>query len=141
MINFKDDLIKLNGNVKREIFRKIEHKGEGKRKYILDIYGFVYEADGEKDILEIIIKNYKNATEQEQLNYRMDLARVLVLYGVIMSKNINIVNESKRTEEIYYYKPDMKIYVDNEFTLFKSMNKLGYASIYYRENSGEYRLF
>ncbi|MGU8435655.1 hypothetical protein ACV3RS_17205, partial [Clostridium perfringens] len=67
--------------------------------------------------------------------------------------NIEVYNNGKKVRDNYavseddseyekdYEIPDVIMDVFYEFTLFKGLNELNYAKIYYKSDDGEYKLF
>lgn len=56
-------------------------------------------------------------------------------------RNNYAVSEDDPDYKKDYSVPDVILDVFNEFTLFKGLNKLNYAKIYYKSEDGTYKLF
>ncbi|WP_338631820.1 hypothetical protein [Clostridium baratii] len=154
MMRFREELAEENPRLKKEWIRVINNKDEAVRKYVLETQGFVYEADNEQDIMARIIKDYIETDDRNmQLLFRMDFARALAMYSIMINKNVDIQNNGKEIKENYaaeeddpdyekdYDEPDVILDVQDEFTLFKGINELEYAKVYYRDKNGKYKLF
>ncbi|WWU66787.1 hypothetical protein QJR26_18655 (plasmid) [Clostridium baratii] len=154
MMRFREELAEENPRLKKEWIRVINNKDEAVRKYVLETQGFVYEADNEQDIMARIIKDYIETDDRNmQLLFRMDFARALAMYSIMINKNVDIQNNGKEIKENYaaedgdpdyekdYDEPDVILDVKDEFTLFKGINELEYAKVYYRDKNGKYKLF
>lgn len=154
MMRFREKLAEENPRLKKEWIRVINNKEEAVRKYVLETQGFVYEADNEQDIMARIIKDYIETDDRNaQLLFRMDFARALAMYSIMLNKNVDIQNNGKEIKENYaaedddpdyekdYNEPDVILDVKDEFTLFKGINELEYAKVYYRDKNGKYKLF
>lgn len=154
MMRFREELAEENPRLKKEWIRVINNKDEAGRKYVLETHGFVYEADNEQDIMARIIKDYIETDDRNmQLLFRIDFARALAMYSIMLNKNVDIQNNGKEIKENYaaedddpdyekdYNEPDVILDVKDEFTLFKGINELEYAKVYYRDKNGKYKLF
>ncbi|WWU66705.1 hypothetical protein QJR26_17885 (plasmid) [Clostridium baratii] len=154
MMRFREELAEENPRLKKEWIRVIKNKGEAVRKYVLETQGFVYEADNEQDIMARIIKDYIETDDRNmQLLFRIDFARALAMYSIMLNKNVDIQNNGNEIKENYaaedddpdyekdYDEPDVILDVQNEFTLFKGINELEYAKVYYKDKNGQYKLF
>ncbi|WWU66658.1 hypothetical protein QJR26_18110 (plasmid) [Clostridium baratii] len=105
MMRFREELAEENPRLKKEWIRVINNKGEAVRKYVLETQGFVYEADNEQDIMARIIKDYIETDDRNmQLLFRMDFARALAMYSIILNKNVDIQNNGKEIKEIMLQK-------------------------------------
>ncbi|MGM8317237.1 hypothetical protein ACSXC6_17820, partial (plasmid) [Clostridium perfringens] len=88
-----------------------------------------------------------------QLLFRIDFARALSMYSIMNGINVEVYNNGKKVRDNYavseddpdyekdYEIPDVILDVFDEFTLFKGLNELKYAKIYYKSDDGEYKLF
>lgn len=154
MMRFREELAEETPRLKKEWIRVINNKDEAVRKYVLEIQGFVYEADNEQDIMARIIKDYIETDDRNmQLLFRIDFARALAMYSIMLNKNVDIQNNGKEIKENYaaeeddpdyekdYDVPDVILDVKDEFTLFTGINELEYAKVYYRDKNGQYKLF
>ena len=154
MMRFREELAEENPRLKKEWIRVINNKDEAVRKYVLETQGFVYEADNEQDIMARIIKDYIETDDRNmQLLFRIDFARALAMYSIMLNKNVDIQNNGNEIKENYaaeeddpdyekdYDEPDVILDVQDELTLFKGINELEYAKVYYRDKNGQYKLF
>ena len=154
MMRFIEELAEENPRLKKEWIRVIDNKDNAVRKYVLEVHGFTYEADNEQDIMARIIRDYIETDDRNmQLLFRIDFSRALAMYSLMMNKNVEIQNNGQEIRENYaadeddpdyekdYEYPDVILDVKDEFTLFKGINELGYAKIYYRDKNGKYKLF
>lgn len=154
MMRFREELAEENPRLKKEWIRVINNKEEAVREYVLETQGFVYEADNEQDIMARIIKDYIETDDRNmQLLFRIDFARALAMYSIMLNKNVDIQNNGNEIKENYaveaddpdyekdYDEADVILDVKDEFTLFKGINELEYAKVYYRDKNGQYKLF
>ncbi|WP_419749079.1 hypothetical protein ACNULB_15290 (plasmid) [Clostridium perfringens] len=71
------------------------------------------------------------------------------MYSIMNGINVEVYNNGKKVRNTYavseddpdYEIPDVILDVFDEFTLFKGLNELKYAKIYYKSDDGEYKLF
>lgn len=68
------------------------------------------------------------------LNVEVHINRKLIRYNYA-------VDEDDQDYEKDYDIPDVVMDVFDEFTLFKWLNELNYAKIYYKSDDGTYKLF
>lgn len=154
MMRFREELAEENPRLKKEWIRVINRKEDAVRKYVLEIHGFIYEADNEQDIMARIIKDYIETDDRNmQLLFRIDFARALSMYSIMIGENVEIENNGKEIKENYaadekdpdyekdYDSPDVILDVKDEFTLFKGLNEVDYAKVYYRDENRKYKLF
>lgn len=101
-----------------------------------------------------LIRDYTETDDRNmQLLFRIDFARALSMYSIMNGINVEVYNNGKKVRDNYavseddpdyeknYEIPDVIMDVFDEFTLFKGLNELKYAKIYYRSDDGEYKLF
>ena len=84
---------------------------------------------------------------------RIDLARALSMYALMLGLNVEVYNGSERVKENYaadkdnpdyeedYEEADIIIDIKDELTMFSGINQVGYAKIYKRFENGRYELF
>lgn len=77
----------------------------------------------------------------------------IIKFIIKNNKNVEIQNNGQEVRENYataeddpdyekdYEIPDVILDVRDEFTLFKGINELEYAKVYYKDESGQYELF
>lgn len=137
-----------------EWIRIIDSVDKAERRYVLEFEGLVYEADNEQDIMARLYTDYIESDERAvQLMFRIDLARALAMWSIMHDINVDVVNGAEEVKENYaaaeddldyekeYKKADVIIDVYDELTMFKGMNEVGYAKIYFRDKDNTYKLF
>ncbi|WP_133016443.1 hypothetical protein [Clostridium cuniculi] len=133
--------------------REIKGLEEATRKYVIEFEGKIYEADNEQDIIHVIDAPYIDSDDRYvQMLMRIDLARALSMYVIMVNLNVEVWNGNERVRENYavdkddpdyeedYEEADVIINVENEVTMFSGINKIGYAKIYERDGFGKYKL-
>ena len=154
LVKTRDDLEREAFRLKKEWIQKIDSIDNANRKYVLVFEDLIFEADNEQDITSRLIRDYiENDDRNIQLLFRIDFARVLSMYSIINEINVEVYNNGKKVRDNYavsedepeyekeYEIPDVILDVFDEFTLFKGLNELNYAKIYYKSDDGEYKLF
>ncbi|MGU8670280.1 hypothetical protein ACV3RN_14620 [Clostridium perfringens] len=154
LVKTRDDLEREASRLKKEWIQKIDSIDNANRKYVLVFEDLIFEADNEQDITSRLIRDYiENDDRNIQLLFRIDFARVLSMYSIINEINVEVYNNGKKVRDNYavsedepeyekeYEIPDVILDVFDEFTLFKGLNELNYAKIYYKSDDGEYKLF
>lgn len=144
------DRRKLN----EEWIRIIDSIDKAERRYVLEFEGLVYEADDEQDIMARLYQDYIESDERAvQIMFRIDLARALAMWSIMNDINVEVVNGAEEVRENYaaaeddpdyekeYEKADVIIDVCDELTMFKGINEVGYAKIYFRDKDSTYKLF
>ncbi|MDY3360462.1 MAG: hypothetical protein SOY04_08690 [Clostridium celatum] len=145
--------INING-LNEEWIRRIDSIEAATRKYVLVYEDIVLEADNEQDIMARLYRDYIETDSREvQLLFRIDLARALSMWSISKGLNVEIMNGKEIVKENYaasdkdpdyekdYEKADVIIDVENELSMFKGINEIGYANIYYRNESNKYIKF
>ena len=134
--------------------REIKSLSEATRNYVIEFKERIYEADNEQDIVHIIDQPYIDSDDRYvQMIMRIDLARALSMYAIMLGLNVEVYNGEERVKSNYaadkddpdyeedYEEADIIIDIKDEFTMFKGINEVGYAKIYHRNNDGSYELF
>ena len=134
--------------------REIKNIDEATRNYVIEFEGKIYEADHEQDIVHVMDPPYIDSDDRYvQMIMRMDLARALSMYAIMNGLNVEVYNGEERVKSNYaaeendpdyeedYEEADVIIDIKDEFTMFKGINKVGYAKIYKRTDEGKYNLF
>ena len=138
----------------KEWVREINGIDEATRNYVIEFEGKIYEMDNEQDVIHVIDPPYIDSDDKYvQMIMRIDLARALSMYALMYDLNVEVYNGEERVKANYaadkddpdyeedYDNPDIIIDVKDEITMFKGINNVGYAKIYYRNNDGAYKLF
>ncbi len=138
----------------KEWVREINGIDEATRNYVIEFEGKIYEMDNEQDVIHVIDPPYIDSDDKYvQMIMRIDLERALSMYALMYDLNVEVYNGEERVKANYaadkddpdyeedYDNPDIIIDVKDEITMFKGINKVGYAKIYYRNNDGAYKLF
>ena len=154
LVKTRDDLEREAPRLKKEWIQKIDSIDNANRKYVLVFEDLVFEADHEQDITSRLIRDYIETDDRNmQLLFRIDFARALSMYSIMNGINVEVYNNGKKVRDNYavseddpdyekdYEIPDVILDVFDEFTLFKCLNELKYAKIYYKSDDGEYKLF
>lgn len=154
LLKTRDDLERKAPRLKKEWIQKIDSIDNATRKYVLVFDDLVFEAENEQDITSRLIRDYIETDDKNmQLLFRIDFSRTLSMYGIMNGINVEVYNNGKKVIDNYavseddpdyekdYEIPDVILDVFDEFTLFKGLNELKYAKIYYRSDNGEYKLF
>ena len=154
LVKTRDDLEREAPRLKKEWIQKIDSIDDANRKYVLVFDDLVFEADHEQDITSRLIRDYIETDDRNmQLLFRIDFARALSMYSIMNGINVEVYNNGKKVRDNYavseddpdyekdYEIPDVILDVFDEFTLFKGLNELKYAKIYYKSDDGEYKLF
>ena len=154
LVKTRDDLEREAPRLKKEWIQKIDSIDDANRKYVLVFEDLVFEADHEQDITSRLIRDYIETDDRNmQLIFRIDFARALTMYSIMTGLNVEVYNNGKKVRDNYavseddpdyekdYEIPDVILDVFDEFTLFKGLNELKYAKIYYKSDDGKYKLF
>ncbi|EDT72323.1 conserved hypothetical protein [Clostridium perfringens D str. JGS1721] len=154
LVKTRDDLEREAPRLKKEWIQKIDSIDNANRKYVLVFEDLVFEADHEQDITSRLIRDYIETDDRNmQLLFRIDFARSLSMYSIMNGLNVEVQNNGKLIRDNYavdeddpdyekdYDIPDVVLDVLDEFTLFKGLNELNYAKIYYKSDDGTYKLF
>ncbi|MBO3307927.1 hypothetical protein JJB76_16080 [Clostridium perfringens] len=154
LVRTKNDLEKEYLRVNKKWIQKIDNIDTATRKYVLVFEGLIFECVHEQDVAARLIKDYAETDDRNmQLLFRIDFARALSMYSIMNGINVEVYNNGKKIRDNYavseddpdyekdYEIPDVILDVFDEFTLFKGLNELKYAKIYYRSDDGEYKLF
>ena len=154
LVKTRDDLEREAPRLKKEWIQKIDSIDDANRKYVLVFDDLVFEADHEQDITSRLIRDYIETDDRNmQLLFRIDFVRALSMYSIMNGINVEVYNNGKKVRDNYavseddpdyekdYEIPDVILDVFDEFTLFKGLNELKYAKIYYKSDDGEYKLF
>lgn len=154
LVKTRDDLEREAPRLKKEWIQKIDSIDNADRKYVLVFEDLVFETEHEQDITSRLIRDYIETDDRNmQLLFRIDFARALSMYSTMNGINVEVYNNGKKVRdnyavseddpdyEKYYEIPDVILDVFDEFTLFKGLNELKYAKIYYKSDDGEYKLF
>lgn len=133
--------------------REIESLDKAVRKYVIEFEGKIYEADNEQDIVHVIDPPYIDSDDKYvQMIMRIDLARALSMYALMLGLNVEVYNGNERVKANYaadaddydyeedYEEADVIIDVKSEITMFSGINKIGYAKIYERNSECIYNL-
>lgn len=154
LVKTRDDLEREAPRLKKEWIQKIDSIDNANRKYVLVFENLVFEADNEQDITSRLIRDYIETDDRNmQLLFRIDFASALSMYSIMKGLNVEVQNNGKLIRDNYavdeddpdyekdYDIPDVVLDVFDEFTLFKGLNELNYAKIYYKSDDGTYKLF
>ncbi|MDU7068859.1 MAG: hypothetical protein E6343_12930 [Clostridium perfringens] len=154
LVKTRDDLEREAPRLKKEWIQKIDSIDNANRKYVLVFENLVFEADNEQDITSRLIRDYIETDDRNmQLLFRIDFASALSMYSIMKGLNVEVQNNGKLIRDNYavdeddpdyekdYDIPDVVLDVFDEFTLFKGLNELNYAQIYYKSDDGTYKLF
>lgn len=154
LVKTRDDLEREAGRLKKEWIQKIDSIDNANRNYVLVFEDLIFEADNEQDITSRLIRDYIETDDRNmQLLFRIDFARALSMYSLIKGLNVEVYYNGKLIRDNYavseddpdyekdYESPDIILDVFDEFTLFKGLNELKYAKIYYKDDDGKYKLF
>lgn len=86
------------------------------------------------------------------LEKRIYLAKKILLYSIMLNLKVEIHNGSEKLEEnykvdkdnsgneVYYEEPDIILNVEDEISMFKGINSTSFASVYKKNDCGEYEL-
>lgn len=154
LVKTRDDLEREAPRLKKEWIQKIDSIDNANRKYVLVFEDLIFEADHEQDITSRLIRDYIETDDRNmQLLFRIDFARALSMYSIMKGLNVEVYNNGKKVRDNYavseddpdyekdYEVPDVILDVFDEFTLFKGLNELNYAKIYYKSDDRKYKLF
>ena len=154
LVRTKNDLEKEYHRVNKKWIQKIDSIDNATRKYVLVFEGLIFECVHEQDVAARLIRDYAETDDRNmQLLFRIDFARALSMYSIMNGLNVEVQNNGKLIRDNYavdeddpdyekdYDIPDVVLDVFDEFTLFKGLNKLNYAKIYYKSDDGTYKLF
>ena len=154
LVRTKNDLEKEYHRVNKKWIQKIDSIDDATRKYVLVFESLIFEYVHEQDVAARLIKDYAETDDRNmQLLFRIDFARALSMYSIVNGLNVEVQNNGKLIRDNYavdeddpdyekdYDIPDVVLDVFDEFTLFKGLNKLNYAKIYYKSDDGTYKLF
>ena len=154
LVRTKNDLEKEYHRVNKKWIQKIDSIDNATRKYVLVFEGLIFECVHEQDVAARLIRDYAETDDRNmQLLFRIDFARALSMYSIMNGINVEVYNNGKKVRDNYavseddpdyekdYEIPDVILDVFDEFTLFKGLNELKYAKIYYKSDDGEYKLF
>ena len=147
-----------------DLVREIDSLDKAVRKYVIEFEDKIYESDNEQEIINVIDIPYIDSNDRYipyidnndgyiQMIMRINLARVLSMYGIMFGLNVEVYNGTERVKANYaadkddphheedYEEADVIIDIKNEITMFSGINQIEYAKIYYRNDSGSYELF
>ena len=154
LVKTRDDLEREAPRLKKEWIQKIDSIDDATRKYVLVFEGLIFECVHEQDVAARLIRDYAETDDRNmQLLFRIDFARALSMYSIMNGLNVEVHNNGKLIRDNYavseddtdyekdYDIPDVVLDVFDEFTLFKGLNELKYAKIYYKSDDGTYKLF
>ncbi|BDU83874.1 hypothetical protein [Clostridium perfringens] len=154
LVRTKNDLEKEYHRVNKKWIQKIDSIDNATRKYVLVFEGLIFECVHEQDVAARLIRDYAETDDRNmQLLFRIDFARALSMYSIMNGLNVEVQNNGKLIRDNYaideddpdyekdYDIPDVVLDVFDEFTLFKGLNELNYAKIYYKDDEGKYKLF
>ena len=154
LVRTKNDLEKEYHRVNKKWIQKIDSIDNATRKYVLVFEGLIFECVHEQDVAARLIRDYAETDDRNmQLLFRIDFARALSMYSIMNGLNVEVHNNGKLIRDNYavsendpdyekdYDNPDVVLDVFDEFTLFKGLNELNYAKIYYKSEDGTYKLF
>ncbi|WP_283685033.1 hypothetical protein [Clostridium perfringens] len=154
LVRSKNDLEKEYHRVNKKWIQKIDSIDNATRKYVLVFEGLIFECVHEQDVAARLIRDYAETDDRNmQLLFRIDFARALSMYSIMNGLNVEVQNNGKLIRDNYavdeddpdyekdYDIPDVVLDVFDEFTLFKGLNELKYAQIYYKSDDGTYKLF
>ncbi|EGT0000688.1 hypothetical protein I9Y31_003006 [Clostridium perfringens] len=154
LVRTKNDLEKEYHRVNKKWIQKIDSIDNATRKYVLVFEGLIFECVHEQDVAARLIRDYAETDDRNmQLLFRIDFARALSMYSIMNGLNVEVQNNGKLIRDNYavdeddpdyekdYDIPDVILDVFDEFTLFKGLNELKYAKIYYKDTDGKYKLF
>ncbi|MBO3399093.1 hypothetical protein JJB71_16390 [Clostridium perfringens] len=154
LVRTKNDLEKEYHRVNKKWIQKIDSIDDATRKYVLVFEDLIFECVHEQDVAARLIKDYAETDDRNmQLLFRIDFARALSMYSIMNGLNVEVQNNGKLIRDNYavdeddpdyekdYDIPDVVLDVFDEFTLFKGLNELNYAKIYYKDDEGKYKLF
>lgn len=154
LVRTKNDLEKEYYRVNKKWIQKIDSIDNAPRKYVLVFDGLIFECVHEQDVAARLIRDYAETDDRNmQLLFRIDFARALSMYSIMNGLNVEVQNNGKLIRDNYavdeddpdyekdYDIPNVVMDVFDEFTLFKGLNELKYAQIYYKSDDGKYKLF
>lgn len=154
LVRTKNDLEKEYHRVNKKWIQKIDSIDAATRKYVLVFEDLIFECVHEQDVAARLIRDYAETDDRNmQLLFRVDFARALSMYSIMNGLNVEVQNNGKLIRDNYavdeddpdyekdYDIPDVVLDVFDEFTLFKGLNELKYAKIYYKSDDGTYKLF
>lgn len=154
LVRTKNDLEKEYHRVNKKWIQKIDSIDNATRKYVLVFDGLIFECVHEQDVAARLIRDYAETDDRNmQLLFRIDFARALSMYSIMNGLNVEVQNNGKLIRDNYavdeddpdyekdYDIPNVVMDVFDEFTLFKGLNELKYAQIYYKSDDGTYKLF
>ncbi|MDZ4994551.1 hypothetical protein GNF80_16535 [Clostridium perfringens] len=154
LIRTKSDLEKEYHRVNKKWIQQIDSIDNATRKYVLVFDDLIFECVHEQDVAARLIRDYAETDDRNmQLLFRIDFARALSMYSIMNGLNVEVHNNGKLIRDNYavdeddpdyekdYDIPDVVLDVFDEFTLFKGLNELNYAKIYYKSDDGTYKLF
>lgn len=154
LVRTKNDLEKEYYRVNKKWIQKIDSIDNATRKYVLVFEGLIFECVHEQDVAARLIRDYAETDDRNmQLLFRIDFARALSMYSIMNGLNVEVQNNGKLIRDNYavdeddpdyekdYDIPNVVMDVFDEFTLFKGLNELKYAQIYYKSDDGKYKLF
>ena len=154
LVRTKNDLEKEYHRVNKKWIQKIDSIDNATRKYVLVFEGLIFECVHEQDVAARLIRDYAETDDRNmQLLFRIDFARALSMYSIMNGLNVEVQNNGKLIRDNYavdeddpdyekdYDIPDVVLDVFDEFTLFKGLNELKYAQVYYKSDDGTYILF
>ncbi len=154
LVRTKNDLEKEYYRVNKKWIQKIDSIDNATRKYVLVFDGLIFECVHEQDVAARLIRDYAETDDRNmQLLFRIDFARALSMYSIMNGLNVEVQNNGKLIRDNYavdeddpdyekdYDIPNVVMDVFDEFTLFKGLNELKYAQIYYKSDDGKYKLF
>lgn len=147
-----------------DLVREIDSLDKAVRKYVIEFEDKIYESDNEQEIINVLDIPYIDSNDRYipyidnndryiQMIMRINLARVLSMYGIMFGLNVEVYNGTERVKANYaadkddphheedYEEADVIIDIKNEITMFSGINQIEYAKIYYRNDSGSYELF
>ncbi|MCJ8343742.1 MAG: hypothetical protein MJH09_13000 [Cetobacterium sp.] len=154
LVRTKNDLEKEYHRVNKKWIQKIDSIDAATRKYVLVFEDLIFECVHEQDVAARLIRDYAETDDRNmQLLFRIDFARALSMYSIMNGLNVEVQNKGKLIRDNYavdeddpdyekdYYIQDVILDGFDEFTLFKGLNELNYAKIYYKDDEGKYKLF
>lgn len=136
-----------------EALMKINNIKEACSKYVLNFDGEIYETNDERSIIQGMDKTYLESNDNNiLLEKRIYLAKKILLYSIMLNLKVEIHNSNEKLEEnykvdkdnsgneVYYEEPDIILNVEDEISMFKGINSTSFASVYKKNNCGEYEL-
>lgn len=154
LIRTKNYLGKEYHRVNKKWIQKIDSIDDATRKYVLVFEDLIFECVHEQDVAARLIIDYSETDDRNmQLLFIINFARALSMYSIMNGLNVEVQNNGKLIRDNYavdednpnyekdYDIPAVVLNVFDEFTLFKGLNKLEYAQIYYKSDDGIYKLF